>query len=77
MYRKSRPGIILPTYRGKRGHPVLIDSRFRDEIFSLDPQKGLRVLMHIHPEEIRAMEVDNPNILRDIDNVEDYKIEIT
>ena len=77
MYRKSRAGLIIPIYRGNRGHPVLIDSRFRDEIFSLDPQKGLRSLMHAHPEDIREIEVDNPNILRDIDNVEDYKIEIT
>ncbi|MBR9997443.1 MAG: XdhC family protein [Cyclobacteriaceae bacterium] len=77
MYRKTRAGIIIPVYQGERGHPVLIDTRFRQEIFSLDPKKGLRELMYNHPEEIRELEVNSPNILKDIDNVEDYNIEIT
>jgi xanthine dehydrogenase accessory factor len=77
MYRKTRAGIVIPVYRGQRGHPVLIDTRLRDEIFSLDPGMGLSGLMRSHPEEIRELEIDNPNILKDIDNVEDYKIEIT
>lgn len=77
MYRKTRAGIVVPVYKGQRGHPVLIDTRFRDEIFLLDPGMGLKGLMRSHPEEIRELEIDNPNILKDIDNVDDYKIEIT
>jgi molybdenum cofactor cytidylyltransferase len=75
-YRKTREKIIIPVYQGERGHPVLIDVRLKDEIFSLDPGKGLRELMYSHLDEVYELEVDSPNILKDIDNIDDYNIAI-
>jgi CTP:molybdopterin cytidylyltransferase MocA/xanthine/CO dehydrogenase XdhC/CoxF family maturation factor len=75
-YRKTRDKIIVPVYQGKRGHPVLIDARFKDEIFSLNPEKGLRELMYAHGEDLYEMEVETPGILKDIDTIKDYENEI-
>jgi molybdenum cofactor cytidylyltransferase len=75
-YRKTRDKIIVPVYRGKRGHPVLIEARFKDEIFSLNPEKGLRELMYAHGEDLYEMEVEIPGILKDIDTIKDYENEI-
>jgi molybdenum cofactor cytidylyltransferase len=76
-YRKKREKIIIPVYKGERGHPVLIDLSYKEEIFSLDPLKGLRELIYTHPDEVFELEIDSPTILKDIDNIEDYNIEIT
>jgi CTP:molybdopterin cytidylyltransferase MocA len=76
-YRNKREKIIIPVYQGERGHPVLIDLSYKEEIFTLDPLKGLRELIYTHPDEVFELEIDSPTILKDIDNIEDYNIEIT
>jgi len=72
-YGKSAKGIIIPAFKGRRGHPVLIDLKHRAEVVALDPCDGLRALMLAHPEDILEVEVADPNILRDLDTPEDYR----
>jgi molybdenum cofactor cytidylyltransferase len=71
-YRATGRGIVIPTCEGRRGHPVLVDLKFRDEILALQPADGLRGLMCAHPEAIDEAEVEDANILRDLDVPEDY-----
>jgi molybdenum cofactor cytidylyltransferase len=72
-YRKTGKGIVLPAYRGRRGHPVLIDLKYRPEIGTLDPRIGLRQLPRAHPDDVCEVKVRTPAILRDIDTPEDYR----
>ena len=72
-YRESGKGIVIPVFRTRRGHPVLVDLKYRDEVLALDPSDGLRRLMRTHPEDIAEVEVDDANILRDLDTPEDYE----
>ncbi|MFQ6037602.1 MAG: NTP transferase domain-containing protein [Candidatus Aminicenantales bacterium] len=71
-YERSRKRIVSPTYRGKRGHPILIDCGYREDIQRLDPRIGLRKLLHDHPEDVQDVEVASPHILEDIDIPADY-----
>ena len=72
-FKRTRKGIVLPVYKNNRGHPVLIDMKYRDEVGNLSPDIGLRALVYNHPEDILEVEVGTPIILRDIDDIEDYK----
>ncbi len=65
--------IVLPVYKRKRGHPLLVDMSLREEIESLDREKGLRQLLNRHSDEILEMEVNTSSILKDIDTKEDYE----
>ncbi|MCX6569168.1 MAG: nucleotidyltransferase family protein [Candidatus Aminicenantes bacterium] len=71
-FRRSGGGIVVPAFQGRRGHPVLVDLKYRDEVLALDPADGLRRLMRAHPEDIFEAEVEDANILRDMDVPEDY-----
>lgn len=71
-YKQTGKGIVLPVYRRKRGHPTLVDMKYRDEVKCLDPDIGLRSLIHNHTEDILEIEVNTPSILSDIDTIEDY-----
>lgn len=71
-FRRSGKGIVVPAFQGRRGHPVLIGLKYRDEVLALDPADGLRRLMRTHPEDIFEAEVEDANILRDMDVPEDY-----
>ena len=75
-YRSSGKGIIIPVYKGKRGHPLLLDSKSKVQIDTLDKDKGLRSITYIHSADIYEVETDEPGILRDFDTYDDYKKEI-
>jgi molybdenum cofactor cytidylyltransferase len=72
-YRSTKKGIVLPVYDRKRGHPVLISTKYRKDVSHLDPEIGLRELVHNHPEDILEVDLDSSSVLEDIDTPEDYK----
>jgi len=76
-YQKTSKGIVLPVYKGERGHPVLIDLKYKGEVESLSHKIGLRGLVYSHPEDIMEVKVESPSILQDIDYLEDYQKELS
>ncbi len=76
VFRETGKGIVLPVYKGERGHPVLIDMKYRHEVKNLNPEVGLRELVYGRPEDILEVDVDDAGILRDINDIEDYRREI-
>jgi molybdenum cofactor cytidylyltransferase len=75
LFQKTPKGLLVPTFLGKRGHPVLIDTKFRDEIGKLSQAIGLRELFLNHPEDVLEVEIESDAILKDIDTIEDYRRE--
>jgi len=75
-YKRTGKGIVLPVFEGERGHPVIIDVKYREEVENLSPEIGLRGTVYSHPEDILEIEVDTPSILKDIDDETDYKREL-
>jgi molybdenum cofactor cytidylyltransferase len=71
-YDEDLYGIVIPVYNHRRGHPLLVDMKYRREIEKLDLEQGLRDLRHRFPEDVLEVEVDEPGILMDIDTREDY-----
>jgi len=76
-WKKSGKGIIIPVYENKRGHPVLIDAKYRKEVDNLDPEAGLRSLMVTFASDIHEMVTGHSSVIRDIDTALDYQREIT
>ena len=72
-YKTTGKGLVLPWYKNAGGHPLLIDLKYRDAIARLNPDKGLRELLSLYPEDITRVRIENPDILRDLDTPEDYK----
>jgi len=75
-YEQTRKGIVLPVYKKRRGHPILIDMKHKQEILALSPDIGLRALVQNHPQDVQEVEVDTPQILKDIDYPEDYQSQL-
>ena len=72
-YNEELVGIVIPVHNHRRGHPLLVDMKYRKEIEHLDLEEGLRSLRHHFPDDVLEVEVDEPGILMDIDTREDYK----
>ena len=72
-YNEELFGIVIPVYQHRRGHPLLVDMKYRKEIENLDLEQGLRSLRHHFPDDVLEVEVNEPGILVDIDTRDDYK----
>jgi molybdenum cofactor cytidylyltransferase len=75
-YLSSDKGIVMPVFKGKRGHPLLIDRKYREEINTLEADKGLRSLSSRFPGDVLEVETGDHGIMRDFDTYEDYMNEI-
>lgn len=69
--RKGR--IIVPSFRGKRGHPVIFPQKFREELLRLVGDEGGKTILGRHPEEVYVVPVKASGVVRDIDTPTDYR----
>jgi len=74
-FRQASPqkSIILPTFRGRRGHPALFRAKYQKEALRIEGDVGFRQVLQEHPEEILTVEMDTDSILQDIDTPDDYR----
>ncbi len=64
--------LVVPEFRGRGGHPVLVDLCFREELLNLDSRGGLRSFLEAHQEQVRRLPVNSPFVARDMDTWDDY-----
>ncbi len=64
--------LVKPTWKGRGGHPILIDLGFRDELTHLDAERGLKALLDRHMAQVKRTPVESGYIARDIDTWDDY-----
>lgn len=62
--------IVLPTFRGKQGNPMLWDKRFFPEILEIGGDSGARFLAGRHSEFVCEVEMADDAVLRDFDTTE-------
>lgn len=62
--------IVLPTFRGKQGNPMLWDRRFFPEILQITGDSGARFLLGKHIEAVAEVEMADDAVLRDFDTTE-------
>ena len=74
-FSTGKQPIVIPTYQGKHGHPIMLSVEFEDELMQLpdDEPLGLKALIDGHREEVLEVPVDSHAILEDIDNPADYE----
>lgn len=74
VFPECGKGILIPKFRGKRGHPIILHKKHFSFVLGLDPQKdSLHQLTDAFPEDIFELEVESPEILHDIDAPQDLK----
>ena len=64
--------IVIPRYKGKKGHPALFDSKLADEILSWGDTEILRNYIH-SKDNVGIVDVDDAGIGLDVDTMEDYE----
>lgn len=68
----QRP-ILVPTYQGERGNPIVLDSSQVSEILATGRNLGCRNLIEREPERVTTLEMPNDHVLVDMDTPDNYK----
>ena len=68
--------ILIPTHHGERGHPLLFSHHFRQAVLTRYDDVGLRGLLTAYPEAIELVPIEEPGILRDMDDPTQYAQEL-
>jgi molybdenum cofactor cytidylyltransferase len=76
-FNKTDKGILVPLHDGKRGHPILVAKKYKEEILTCHDDIGLRGLLHAHPDDIFELSVSTSSVLFDMDYPEDYLRELS
>jgi len=72
-YVEKKGTIIVPVFRGKRGHPVLFDRRYVKELLKLKKDVGARALLERHRKEVYEVNSKSEGVVVDIDTWEEYR----
>lgn len=72
-FAQTHKGLVIPTYQGKRGHPIVLSCKYRQEVLALGRQQGLNLITRGHPEDTLEVPLTDDFILQDMDYPEDYE----
>jgi molybdenum cofactor cytidylyltransferase len=73
--RRSNPArsIFVPTFHGRRGHPLMLTWRHVGGIFAHTAGEGLNSYVRQHSADVLEVPVENETVLWDLDTPEDYE----
>lgn len=69
---RKRGSILVPTYRGQRGNPIVVAAEHRAEMLAGERHLGCKRLIERNPDLVTTLEMDNDHCVFDVDTPEDY-----
>lgn len=65
--------IVIPTWRGRRGHPAIFHRRVFPELLDPALPEGARTVVRRRPSRVRECAVDDAGVVADIDTPSEYR----
>ncbi len=65
--------LVIPTFEGRRGHPVGFSTGYRAELLQLRGDRGGRSIINRHPEAVVEIACEDRGIWLDVDRDEDLQ----
>jgi len=72
-FRQCGAPVVIPTYQGRRGHPVLIARQVFGELLGLTPDAGADSVVRKYRLATQYVEVEDEAIVMDVDDPESYR----
>ena len=72
-FRQCGAPVVIPTYQGRRGHPVLIARQVIGELLGLTRDAGADSVVRKHRLATQFVEVEDEGIVMDVDDPESYR----
>ena len=72
-FQQRREGIVVPSFKGMKGHPVIFHRMFRKELLRLRGDTGGKPILLRYSKQIKTIPVRSEGIIKDIDTREAYQ----
>jgi len=69
---RSGGSILVPTYQGKRGNPIVLEYQHRESILKGDRNLGCKRLIEKNPDLVATVEAETNHVVVDLDTPQDY-----
>jgi molybdenum cofactor cytidylyltransferase len=69
-FDSSGTAIVLPTYQGRRGHPMIFRASLFQELLKASPKVGARQVVWAHANEIREAATEEEGVVLNINDPE-------
>ena len=70
--QRSHGSILVPTFGGLRGNPIIFDHEHRQDILNGERNLGCKKLIEKNPEQVCSFEMNNNHVVVDLDTQEQY-----
>jgi CTP:molybdopterin cytidylyltransferase MocA len=67
-FDRSPGSIVLPTWRSRRGHPLIFPSRLYSELYAAPDDVGARSVVWAHKKDVIEVPTDEEGVVLDIDD---------
>lgn len=71
-FDRSPHSIVLPTWQGRRGHPVIFPMRLYSELYQASDDIGARAVVWAHKNDVVEVPVDEEGVVLNIDDRATY-----
>jgi molybdenum cofactor cytidylyltransferase len=72
-FRRCGAPVVIPTYQGRRGHPVLIAQQVFAELLELASDAGADSVVRRYRPATQFVEVEDEGVVIDVDDPESYR----
>ena len=69
---KDNKKIIVPTYKGQQGNPVLFDKSMKEKIMNISGDVGAKKILELKKEKILNLEINDQNITKGFDTQDNF-----
>jgi molybdenum cofactor cytidylyltransferase len=72
-FDSSGKQILLPTHRGRRGHPAIFRSSLYDELLQASPEIGARQVVWAHSQDVQEFPTDEEGVVLNLNDPDTLK----
>ena len=69
---RNNKEIIVPTYKGQQGNPILFSKSIKEKIITIQGDVGAKKILELNKDKILNLEIDNQGIRKDFNTKDDF-----
>jgi len=69
---RNQKNIIVPTYNGQQGNPVLFDKSMKEKVMDISGDIGAKKILELNKDKILNLEIDDQSITKGFDTQDNF-----
>ena len=69
---RNQKDILIPTYNGQQGNPVLFNKSMKEKILSIKGDSGAKKILELYKDKALNLEINNQSIVRGFNTLQDF-----